>query len=193
MLAQHDLDPARDLLPVAPALHYAMGGISTDLAGRSTRTGLWACGEVASTGVHGANRLASNSLLEGLVFADRVARDIEESGTVTLDLPEELEHATPERDDAEPDAALADTRAALRRIMTRDVGVQRSEASLMQAEHELSALNDSTPRQAWRTRNQLLVARLITRAALERRESRGGHARLDYPAAPSASAVTELP
>jgi len=193
MLAQHDLDPARDLLPVAPALHYAMGGISTDLAGRSTRTGLWACGEVASTGVHGANRLASNSLLEGLVFADRVARDIEESGTVTLDLPEELEHSTPERDDAEPDAAQADTRAALRRIMTRDVGVQRSEASLMQAEHELSALNDSTPRKAWRTRNQLLVARLITRAALERRESRGGHARLDYPAAPSASAVTELP
>jgi L-aspartate oxidase len=193
MLAQHDLDPSRDLLPVAPALHYAMGGISTDLAGRSTRTGLWACGEVASTGVHGANRLASNSLLEGLVFADRVARDIEESGRVTLELPEELEHSTPERDHAGPDAAQSETRAALRRIMTRDVGVQRSEASLLQAEHELSDLNDDTPRQAWRTRNQLLVARLITRAALERRESRGGHARLDYPAAPPASTAQELP
>jgi L-aspartate oxidase len=71
--------------------------------------------------------------------------------------------------------------------------VQRSEASLLQAEHELSDLNDDTPRQAWRTRNQLLVARLITRAALERRESRGGHARLDYPAAPPASTAQELP
>ncbi len=193
MLAQHGLNPATDLLPVAPALHYAMGGISTDLDGRSTRTGLWACGEVASTGVHGANRLASNSLLEGLVFADRVARDIQEEGEVALDLPEELEHTTPERDDSAPDAAQSATRAALQFIMTRDVGVQRSEESLMQAERELSRLNDDTPRQAWRTRNQLLVARLITRAALERRESRGGHARLDYPATSSAGTAPELP
>ena len=66
--------PARDLLPVAPALHYAMGGIQTDLEGRASLPGLWAVGEVASTGVHGANRLASNSLLEGLVFADRAGR-----------------------------------------------------------------------------------------------------------------------
>ena len=74
MLAAHGLDPARDLLPVAPALHYAMGGVRTDLEGRATLPGLWAVGEVASTGVHGANRLASNSLLEGLVFADRAGR-----------------------------------------------------------------------------------------------------------------------
>ena len=74
MLAGHGLDPARDLLPVAPALHYAMGGVRTDLEGRTSRPGLWAVGEVARTGVHGANRLASNSLLEGVVFADRVAR-----------------------------------------------------------------------------------------------------------------------
>src|SRR5689334_24743759 len=74
MLASHGLDPERDLIPVAPAMHYAMGGIATDFAGRSTRPGLWAVGEVAWTGVHGANRLASNSLLEGVVFADRVAR-----------------------------------------------------------------------------------------------------------------------
>ena len=76
MLARHGLDPARDLLPVAPALHYAMGGIQTDLEGRASLTGLWAVGEVASTGVHGANRLASNSLLEGLVFADRAGRAV---------------------------------------------------------------------------------------------------------------------
>src|SRR5439155_1488180 len=74
VLERHGLDPGRDLLPVAPAMHYAMGGVATDLAGRSTRQGLWAVGEVACTGVHGANRLASNSLLEGLVFADRAAR-----------------------------------------------------------------------------------------------------------------------
>jgi aspartate oxidase len=74
MLGHFSLDPARDLLPVAPALHYAMGGIQTDLEGRTTKPGLWAVGEVARTGVHGANRLASNSLLEGLVFADRVGR-----------------------------------------------------------------------------------------------------------------------
>ena len=74
MLARHGLDPARDLIPVTPAMHYAMGGIATDLDGRTTRPGLWAVGEVASTGVHGANRLASNSLLEALVFADRAAR-----------------------------------------------------------------------------------------------------------------------
>ena len=76
MLARHGLDPARDLLPVAPALHYAMGGIQTDLEGRASLPGLWAVGEVASTGVHGANRLASNSLLEGLVFADRAGRSV---------------------------------------------------------------------------------------------------------------------
>src|SRR6185312_13909938 len=76
MLAGHSLDPAKDLLPVAPALHYAMGGIQTDLEGRTTKPGLWAVGEVARTGVHGANRLASNSLLEGLVFADRAGRSL---------------------------------------------------------------------------------------------------------------------
>src|SRR5687768_10294499 len=178
MLTRYDLDPARDLLPVAPALHYAMGGISTDLDGRTTRTGLWAAGEVASTGVHGANRLASNSLLEGLVFADRVAREIISDMPVTLDLPEMPET---QPDDPAPDAAAEPTRAELRRIMSRDVGVQRNEVSLANAEHQLMQLKSATPRQAWRTAHQLLVARLITRAALERRETRGGHARTDFP------------
>jgi L-aspartate oxidase len=192
MLARHGLDAGKDLLPVAPALHYAMGGISTDLGGRTTRTGLWAAGEVASTGVHGANRLASNSLLEGLVFADRVAREIISDLPVELDLPELPE---PQRDDSGPDLAAEPTRAEMRRIMSRDVGVQRSEESLASAERELLRLKSATPRQAWRTANQLLVARLITRAALERRESRGGHARIDYPdvaAAPAASPETPL-
>ena len=89
MLARYGLDPARDLLPVAPALHYAMGGIQTDLEGRASLAGLWAVGEVASTGVHGANRLASNSLLEGLVFADRAGRSVAaaRSGTAARPTP----------------------------------------------------------------------------------------------------------
>jgi L-aspartate oxidase len=177
MLASHGLDATRELLPVAPALHYAMGGISTDLDGRTTRTGLWAAGEVASTGVHGANRLASNSLLEGLVFADRVAREI------LLEAPVAAPAARPELepDDGAPDRDAAPVRAAMRRVMSECVGVLRSEESLLEAERELLRLKSATPRQAWRTANQLLVARLITRAALERRETRGGHARTDFP------------
>lgn len=179
ILAAYGLNASTDLLPVAPALHYAMGGVSTDLDGRSTKAGLWAAGEVASTGVHGANRLASNSLLEGLVFADRVARSIQESPLPQV-IPTEDRGVHP--DDSGPDAGADRIRADMRRTMTRDVGVQRTEESLQHAEQELSALHTEAPREAWRTRNQLLVARLITRAALERRESRGGHTRLDYPA-----------
>jgi L-aspartate oxidase len=178
MLATHGLDASRDLLPVAPALHYAMGGISTDLDGRTTRTGLWAAGEVASTGVHGANRLASNSLLEGLVFADRVARETVGEPPVTV-VAEAREPLPP--DDREPDRAAESVRAAMRRVMSANVGVVRSEESLREAERELLRLKSATPRQAWRTANQLLVARLIARAALERRETRGGHARTDFP------------
>ena len=180
MLASHGLDPARDLLPVAPALHYAMGGISTDLDGRTTRTGLWAAGEVASTGVHGANRLASNSLLEGLVFADRVAREIatEPALDVAPDGTQELV-----ADDGAADREAEPIRRRMRLVMSANVGVQRNEVSLEDAERELRRLKDETPRAAWRTANQILVARLITRAARERRESLGGHARTDYPAA----------
>lgn len=178
MLARYGLDPARDLLPVAPAMHYAMGGISTDLDGRTTRTGLWAAGEVASTGVHGANRLASNSLLEGLVFADRVAREIVTEPATPPVIPER--NPLP-ADDPGPDRDAAPIRDAMRREMSASVGVLRSEDSLRHAERELLRLKSATPRQAWRTANQLLVARLITRAALERRETRGGHARTDFP------------
>jgi L-aspartate oxidase len=179
MLASRGLDPATDLLPVAPALHYAMGGIRTDLEGRTALPGLWAVGECASTGVHGANRLASNSLLEGLVFADRVARS----------LPEDA--ATPERPtgpvpgegepDVLPDPESEHIRTEMRTVMTADVGLQRTEASLLRAERALDALARRVPPGDWRTRNQVLVATLITQAARSRRESRGGHRRLDYP------------
>ncbi|MBA3495779.1 MAG: FAD-dependent oxidoreductase [Gemmatimonadales bacterium] len=214
MLARYGLDPARDLLPVAPALHYAMGGIQTDLEGRASLRGLWAVGEVASTGVHGANRLASNSLLEGLVFADRAGRAVAavrqpepaRSAEAAAHSGEHTAgHPNPERGEGEgtsrpgstaatnptlpfprdsgADDASAPTRAEMRELMTANVGVQRTEASLLQAEQTLDRLTRGTPDPAWRTHNQLLVARLITQAARRRRESRGGHRRLDYPPA----------
>ena len=180
MLARHGLDPARDLLPVAPALHYAMGGIVSDLDGRSTRRGIWAAGECARTGVHGANRLASNSLLEGLVFADRVARSV---ASTSLPPVADLRHAVrpDDHDDGRADAASADIRLAMRLAMTDGVGVTRTERSIGEAERMLHDLERATPAAAWRTRNQLTIALLIARAARVRRESRGGHRRTDFP------------
>jgi L-aspartate oxidase len=181
ILAGHGLDALRDALPVAPALHYAMGGVRTDLEGRSTLPGLWAVGEVASTGVHGANRLASNSLLEGLVFADRAGHALSaESGggatqAILPDVPIQRETGADER--------CEEIRRTMRELMTGNVGIQRTEASLLHAEQELGRLTRETPVDAWRTHNQLLVATLITEAARRRRESRGGHRRLDYPPA----------
>jgi L-aspartate oxidase len=181
ILASHGLDPAHDLLPVAPALHYAMGGVRTDLEGRSTLPGLWAVGEVASTGVHGANRLASNSLLEGLVFADRAGHALADAGE--QETPQAPPPDVPLQQETAADADCEPIRQSMRGLMTADVGVQRTESSLLQAEQELGRLTRETPENAWRTHNQLLVATLITQAARRRRESRGGHRRLDYPPA----------
>ncbi|MGH7672157.1 MAG: L-aspartate oxidase [Gemmatimonadales bacterium] len=186
MLGTHGLDPARDLIPVAPAMHYAMGGIATDLAGRSSVLGLWAVGEVACTGVHGANRLASNSLLEGLVFADRAAWALAaERGRRLPALPPRAAELALDRS---ADGQCEDLRRELRRVMTADVGLERSEASLLRSAGALAELAAAAPRAAWRTRNQITVARLITEAARRRRETRGGHARVDYPRRTSAPA-----
>jgi aspartate oxidase len=140
---------------------------------------LWAVGEVASTGVHGANRLASNSLLEGLVFADRAGRSV--MAAIRTAVPPAVLPDVPEQHDTGADEGAEDIRREMRVIMTADVGVQRTETSLLHAEQELERLTAATPADAWRTRNQLLVARLITQAARKRRESRGGHRRADYP------------
>jgi L-aspartate oxidase len=180
MLAVRGLDAARDLLPVAPALHYAMGGIQTDLEGRANVSGLWAVGEVASTGVHGANRLASNSLLEGLVFAHRAGRSVS-AAVAAATIPNPRPTTVPAERDSGADESCEAIRQEMRELMTANVGVQRTEASLLRAEQELDRLTREAPADAWRTRNQLLVARLITEAARRRRESRGGHRRLDYP------------
>lgn len=173
------IDPAREPIPVAPAAHYHMGGILTDAQGRSTVDGLWACGEVASTGAHGANRLASNSLLEAVVFGARVASDI--AGTFPF---AKLKATRPSETEA-PVAAgsrSANERAEqrLRRTMAAEVGVIRDEKSLTSAlkailSLELEAKGDR------RLANMLTTAKLITAAALVRRESRGAHFRSDYP------------
>ncbi|HWK32843.1 MAG TPA: L-aspartate oxidase [Hyphomicrobium sp.] len=174
------IDPVRDLIPVAPAAHYHMGGIATDARGRSSIPGLWAVGEVASTGLHGANRLASNSLLEAVVFAARAAADICELGRGSRNAA----RTNLQRVDslvADHTETRAPAVARLRRTMSEDVGVVRNAAGLKRA---ISILRD-IERQAGSDRvlaNMALTARFIAAGALLREESRGAQARSDFPA-----------
>ncbi|MEW2073631.1 L-aspartate oxidase [Streptomyces sp. NPDC012403] len=186
----HGIDPVTEPVPVAPAAHYASGGVRTDSHGRTTVPGLYACGEVACTGVHGANRLASNSLLEGLVYAERIAADIARAGTLHPRVPQPL--PTTER----PAYPLLppEARFTIQRIMTRGAGVLRSEASLSEAADRLHHLHaeardalDENGKTAepgvdtWEATNLLCVARVLVAAALRREETRGCHWREDRP------------
>jgi L-aspartate oxidase len=173
------IDPVTDLIPIAPAAHYHMGGVASDASGRSSVPGLWAVGEVACTGLHGANRLASNSLLEAVVFGARAAADIRAL------LPPKLVKPCAELVPVER-LGMADLKhrgvalAELRRTMSKHVGVIRTEAGLKTAlktleKIERSAGNDSV------LANAALAARFIAAGALARHESRGGHCRADYP------------
>lgn len=182
LLARHGLSLERDLIPVAAALHYAMGGIRTDLAGRSTVAGLYAAGECASTGVHGANRLASNSLLEGLVFADRAGHEIDRDLAAVARAPGSLAPAPSDYDGGADDRPESKALLArMRSVLTREVGVVRTEPGLAEAELTLADLLARAPSGAWHTADQLRVAAMIARAARGRRESRGGHRRADFP------------
>ncbi|WP_437584587.1 L-aspartate oxidase [Paramicrobacterium sp. CJ85] len=177
-------DWTREPVPVSPAAHYWMGGIATDLDGRTTIDGLFAVGETARTGVHGANRLASNSLLEGAVFAARVAEALPGSGIRrhrSLNSPPELPVA-PEF-----------SRDELQRCAWASLGLERSERTLTAAFDEIERWERgprgvASGRDALENRNLLLLARVIARQALARRESRGAHTRLDYPHADDAYA-----
>ncbi|HRP07215.1 MAG TPA: FAD-binding protein, partial [Gemmatimonadales bacterium] len=182
LVSGHGFSLGSDLLPVAPAMHYAMGGIRTDLAGRSSVPGLWAVGECANTGVHGANRLASNSLLEGLVFADRAGREIMAELDAEARPPASLAPSPTDQDSGTDRQATAlALLARMRSIMTREVGVVRTEPGLAEAELALADLLERAPSGAWHTADQIRVSALIARAARGRRESRGGHRRADFP------------
>lgn len=203
----HGIDPVRGLIPVAPAAHYASGGVRTDLHGRTTVPGLYACGEVACTGVHGANRLASNSLLEGLVFAERIAHGIAAgqaggrhapggqpglegrpgpdgaSGPVAASGPDGRPAPRTETPLLPPEA-----RSVIQRVMTGGAGVLRSAASLAEAADRLDALPAATAHkpadpgvETWETANLHLVSRVLVAAALRRTETRGCHWREDHP------------
>jgi L-aspartate oxidase len=172
------IDPLREPIPVAPAAHYCMGGILTDARGRSTIDGLWACGEVASTGAHGANRLASNSLLEAVVFGARVARDI-----ASFMPPASPKTAGPHEVQAQASTGSGVSEGAeqrLRLAMTGEVGVVRDETSLRSALATIRALEQETGGDR-RLANMLTTAKLIAAAAFQRKESRGAHFRCDYP------------
>ncbi len=170
------IDPVTDLVPVAPAAHYASGGVRTDLAGRTSVPGLYACGETACTGVHGANRLASNSLLEGLVFSARIGDDL------AAGLPS---RRGPVVDTRASGLLEASVRADLARAMTDGAGVLRSAASLDATAKALDALaerpsTDAGP-EAWEATNLHVVAGVLVGAARLREETRGSHWREDFP------------
>jgi L-aspartate oxidase len=174
------IDPATQPIPVAPAAHYHMGGIEVDARGRASLTGLWAGGEVSCTGAHGANRLASNSLLEAVVYAARIAEDI---GGSTIAAPARLqaESAIP-RNCAMP--ALSE--ANLRKMMTSHVGMIRDRERLAEAVRSFAAIERDTGNIA--LRNMATTALLVATSAWARRESRGAHYRIDYPVAKAALA-----
>ncbi|MEJ5018485.1 L-aspartate oxidase [Ochrobactrum vermis] len=165
---QHGIDPSRDLIPVRPATHYHMGGIKTDADGRSGLPGLWAVGEAACTGLHGANRLASNSLLEAAAMGLRAARALGDAEAVAVRHP--LPVSLPQGADAEP----------VRRIVSRHLGLLRDEEGLRSAITALLPLAE--------TDDAAAVALVVAVAAFERCESCGSHARTDYPAKNAAPA-----
>jgi len=173
----HGVDPVHDLVPVAPAAHYASGGVRTDLDGRTSVPGLYACGECACTGVHGANRLASNSLLEGLVFAERIGADLARG------LPPQREPAT--HDDRPVQLFGAGIREHVAATMTDGAGVLRSRESLGRTLGRLVELRLLTTEEpstaAWETTNLHTIASFVATAARDREETRGSHWREDFP------------
>ncbi|HWF80407.1 MAG TPA: L-aspartate oxidase [Streptosporangiaceae bacterium] len=171
------IDPVTDPIPVVPAAHYASGGIKTDLRGRTSIPGLYACGETACTGVHGANRLASNSLLEGLVFAEHIAADLARG------LPETVDPVPDTRIPGLLDPSAMDK---IQQLMTDQAGVLRSGPGLEAAADQLEKIgqqqqSDKPELAAWETTNLHLLATALVASAAKRTETRGSHWREDYP------------
>ncbi len=186
---EYNIDLATDLVPVRPAAHYGMGGVRTDLCGRTSLPGLYAAGEAACTGVHGANRLASNSLLEGLVYGARAANAMAAESALKKAGRAAGGGKAENAGNGETgagDAALDGRIGAVRELMWREVGIVREGKRLRVAVARLEELRAELPeassRREWEARNLATVGQLIARAALAREESRGAHYRLDFPA-----------
>jgi L-aspartate oxidase len=183
-LAGYGIDPARDLIPVAPMAHFMIGGVTTDVEGRTTVGGLYACGEVASTGVHGANRLASNSLLEGVVFGERVARHLLHPTPGGPPAPAQIMEVPlgPGAGDRESATAIEEVRTTL----WESVGIVRDARGLASGLTTFARISAgvepvSAERPPGPLANAALTASFIARAALRRTESRGAHFRSDHP------------
>ncbi|HJQ24995.1 MAG TPA: L-aspartate oxidase [Blastocatellia bacterium] len=172
----YNIDITRDLIPVSPAAHYTMGGVRTDTFGRTSIAGLYAAGEVTCTGVHGANRLASNSLLEGLVFGARAGATAAAEAAAMIEQAEPRDWDIGEKADWRIDDG---TRAEVKRVMWERVGIVRNQETLTAAIAELKAIA-ARPLNT-RSWNFVTLARLVAEGALQRRESRGAHYRSDYP------------
>ncbi len=177
---KHNVDITIDLIPVRPAAHYMMGGVRTDLNGATSLPGLYAAGEAACTGVHGANRLASNSLLEGLVFGQRAAVAMREQPRTTAGMKTTLKTGTGGGNNPDVEGLVHQ----IQEIMWNKVGIVRTRLGLTEALQNLQALSERLPepdsRRHCEARNVHTAALLITRSALARLESRGAHYRLDY-------------
>lgn len=173
----HGIHPLREPIPVVPAAHFLMGGVATDTEGRTSIPGLFAVGEVACTGVHGANRLASNSLLEGAVFARRAARQ-------AAKLPWREHPSEPASSFSvmcEDEQACRAHKRQLQHLMWEHAGIVRNQNLLLAGMNALTQLAQETPVSDWECHNMIVVSQLILQAALWRKESRGGHYRSDYP------------
>ena len=185
--AEFDLDITRDKIPVRPGAHYMMGGVKVDSQGRTTLPGLWAAGEVTSSGLHGANRLASNSLLEATVFGLRAGKGASATALETADSFSALPLENRPLDYRGESLNLADIRNSLESLMWRNVGVLRNGEGLAEAADNLNQwCRYALPRQlddplGWELQNMLCVSRLIVEAATFREESRGSHVRIDFP------------
>jgi L-aspartate oxidase len=187
--ASFGLDITKDRIPVRPGAHYMVGGVTTDIHGRTTLPGLWAAGEVSSTGLHGANRLASNSLLEGLVFGEACGRAaVEEAARMpdAFTVPPVTSSPPTDRDASTEPLDVDDITNSLRSLMVRKMGIVRDKAGLFEARHDVDFWcryvlpRTFADRPGWELQNLLTVARLMIGSALEREESRGTHYRRDF-------------
>lgn len=184
---EYGLDMVTDWIPVAPACHYIMGGVATDLHGETSMARLFACGEVSSTGVHGANRLASNSLSEAVVFGHRIVERIKKlSPSIKIQASIRQDRSDVTKPSANKMPSTIEARVKLQKLMLRYVSLKREEKGLLKAMSELEKMQgfyqyDYRDRQSLEFLNLLTAATLTTRAALLREESRGGHYRHDFP------------